>query len=332
MQEIRIGATGRLTSRLGYGCSSVMGGLGRKESLAILEGAFDAGIRHYDVAPMYGYGEAEGCLGEFLRRHPGRVTVTTKYGIPAAKSQSMIALARTLARPILKRLPGLKQQLSRAASKTAVPEARATFTAAQARESLERSLLALGVEHIDVWLLHEVESQDLADDGLLRLLQEMVTAGKIGTFGIGSEAGKVAKLLQLRPEYCQTLQYEWSVLDPGVASGTAFRIHHRALTNHFRQLHAALVADPSICKRWSENVGLDLNSAETLASLMLKASLVMNPESIILFSSKRREHVEANVRIADSVALEAPASILYHLVQTERHSLLGQPASPPERV
>jgi D-threo-aldose 1-dehydrogenase len=325
MQEIRIGASGRLTSRLGYGCSSVMGGLGRKESLAILEGAFDAGIRHFDVAPMYGYGEAEGCLGEFLQRRPGQVTVTTKYGIPGAKNRPLMSLARTLARPVVKRLPGLKQRLSRA-SGAAVPEARATFTAAQARESLERSLLALRVGCIDIWLLHEVESQDLADDGLLRLLEDMVAAGKVGTFGIGSEAGKVAKLLELRPEYCQTLQYEWSVLDPEVTGGTAFRIHHRALTNHFRELHAALVANPGTCKRWSESVGLDLNSAEMLASLMLKASLVMNPESVILFSSKRREHIEENVRIAGDSALELPASIFYRLVQAEQHQLLERPA------
>ena len=59
-----------------------MGSISRRESLRLLEAAFDAGIRHFDVAPMYGYGEAEGCLGEFLQRHRADVTVTTKYGIP----------------------------------------------------------------------------------------------------------------------------------------------------------------------------------------------------------------------------------------------------------
>ena len=38
-------------------------------SLRLLEAAYDAGIRHFDVAPMYGYGEAESCLGEFRARH-----------------------------------------------------------------------------------------------------------------------------------------------------------------------------------------------------------------------------------------------------------------------
>ena len=59
MEQIRLASSGRETTRLGYGCSSIMGALGRRQSLRLLEAAYDAGIRHFDVAPMYGYGEAE---------------------------------------------------------------------------------------------------------------------------------------------------------------------------------------------------------------------------------------------------------------------------------
>src|ERR1035441_1591047 len=99
MDRIELGATGRTTTRLGFGCSSLMGAMGRRESSAMLEAAFDAGIRHFDVAPMYGFGQAEGCLGEFLGRHRGEVTVTTKYGIPPVRSQGWMGLARGAARP-----------------------------------------------------------------------------------------------------------------------------------------------------------------------------------------------------------------------------------------
>src|ERR1035441_2411463 len=97
MDRIELGATGRTTTRLGFGCSSLMGAMGRRESSAMLEAAFDAGIRHFDVAPMYGFGQAEGCLGEFLGRHRGEVTVTTKYGIPPVRSQGWMGLARRAA-------------------------------------------------------------------------------------------------------------------------------------------------------------------------------------------------------------------------------------------
>ncbi len=88
MEMIRLPVTGRQTTQLGLGCGSVMGVLGWADSTRLLETAFHAGIRHFDVAPAYGYGEAERCLGAFLARHPGEVTVTTKFGIPPASSTS----------------------------------------------------------------------------------------------------------------------------------------------------------------------------------------------------------------------------------------------------
>jgi D-threo-aldose 1-dehydrogenase len=322
MDQIALGSSGRRTTRLGYGCSSLMGAMGRRDSLAVLESAFDAGIRHFDVAPMYGYGEAESCLGEFLQRHAD-VTVATKYGIPPAKNASLIGMARGVVGPLLKQLPGLKKRLAGVARTATRTEGRASFTASQAKESLERSLAALRTGHIDVWLLHEVEAGDLQDDGLLRLLEDEVAKGTIGTFGIGSEAGKVGDLLTSRPAYCRTLQYEWSVLDAPVPSGGSFRIHHRALTNNFRSLHGALAKDTVLCRRWSEKVGADLGDREQLANLMLKASLVVNPDSVILFSSKNPEHIQKNVRVAGDAALDAPAQRLYDLVQAEGKQLLA---------
>jgi D-threo-aldose 1-dehydrogenase len=322
MEQVALGQSGRQTTRLGFGCSSLMGAIGRRGSLAILESAYDAGIRHFDVAPMYGYGEAEGCLGEFLQRHRADVTVTTKYGIPPAKNSSLISMARRVAGPIVKSLPGLKQRLLSVANAATRNEERATFTAEQAKASLERSLAALQTDHIDVWLLHEVEASDLQDDSLLHLLEDHVKKGTIGTFGIGSGGDKVHNLLASHPEYCRTLQYEWSILDAPIPPGKPFRIHHRALTTNFRALHTALTQRSAVCARWSTTVGADLSNAEQLAHLMLKASLIMNPASVILFSSKNPQHIQANVAVVCDSTLEAPARQLYDLVQSERDQLL----------
>ena len=318
MQTIALGGSGRETTRLGFGCSSLMGSMGRKESLATLEAAFEAGVRHFDVAPSYGFGEAEGCLGEFVARHPGAVTVTTKYGIPAGDGRSLIAVARGLARPLLKLMPGMKERLRGAARtvETAGPS-KAPFTAEAARVSLERSLRGLRVERIDVWLLHEAEAGDLTDDGLLRMMEEAVAAGKIGTFGVGSGAEKIGALLGERAAYCPVVQCEWSVLDELVMPGAAFRIHHRALTENFRALHEALSEDAGRRRRWSEYCGMDVGEAEVLARLMLKASLECNPESVILFSSKRAEHIKNNVAVVDDAGLGEAAMRLYALVRAE---------------
>jgi D-threo-aldose 1-dehydrogenase len=322
MQTLPLADTGRQTTRLGFGCSSLMGATGRRDSLKLLESAYDAGIRHFDVAPMYGYGEAESCLGEFLQNHPGQVTVATKYGIPPAKNSALIKAGRRIAGSILKQLPSLKQCLARAADAATHNNERPSFTAAQARASLDRSLAALRTDHIDLWLLHEVTARDLQDDGLLHLLEVEVKKGTIGTFGIGSSADKVPALLAERPAYCRTLQYEWSVIDAPIHSSAPFRIHHRALTNNFHAIHTALVNNKPLCFRWSESTNTDLSSPEALANLMLKASLVMNPASIILFSSKNPHHIQANVHTAANTSLEPPARRLYSLIQAERDQLL----------
>ncbi|WP_353071583.1 aldo/keto reductase [Tunturiibacter gelidoferens] len=323
MEQIALGDTGRTTTRLGFGCSSLMGAMGRRASLAILESAYDAGIRHFDVAPMYGYGEAEGCLGEFLQRHRPQVTVTTKYGIPPAKNSSLISVARRVVGPLTKTLPSLKHRLALAANAATRTNEKTTFTPQQAKTSLEHSLVALRTDHIDLWLLHEISAADLHDDALLSLLEQEVQRGTIGTFGIGSSVDKIPSLLTEHPAYCRTLQYEWSVLDPEIetAPTSPFRIHHRALTENFRSLHRALSEDKQLCHRWSASTNADLNNPQDLAHLMLKAALVMNPKSVILFSSKNPRHIQLNVKTAEDRSLEAPAREFHRLVQTERNQL-----------
>lgn len=328
VESITLATSGRTTSRLGYGCSSLMGATGRSASLRLLEEAFSAGIRHFDVAPMYGYGAAEGCLGEFLARHRGEVTVATKYGIPPARNRALLRVARRFAGPIVQLLPAAKRRLARAADTVAAPVAKASFTAAEARASIERSLRELRTDRIDLLLLHEVEATDLAhevgDDGLLRLLEDFVAAGKLGCFGTGSSSGKIPGLLADRPAYCGVLQFEWSVLDP-VRALPGFTLHHRALTDNFRALHAALAADAPLSRRWSEEVGAELAEREVLAALMLKASLELNPASVVLFSSRDPAHIRHNVEVAADAALAEPARRLHAVVQRE-----GFPGERPE--
>jgi D-threo-aldose 1-dehydrogenase len=327
MEQIKLGTSGRPTTRLGFGCGSIMGAMSRRESLNLLESAYDAGIRHFDVAPRYGYGEAESCFGEFLQCHRGQVTVTTKYGTLPPKKSALISLGRRVAIPVIQKLPGVKQRLARAANAATRNNERPSFTAAQAKDSLNRSLAALRTDYIDLWLLHEVQAGELQDDGLLHLLETEVKSGTIRSFGIGSSADRIPALLSERPAYCRTLQYEWSILDAPVQEAPvqfseSFRIHHRALTKNVLALHAALIKNKQLCRRWSQSVDSDLSNPETLASLMLKAALVINPASIILFSSKNPAHIQANVSTAADPALETPARRLYNIVQVERGQLL----------
>ena len=328
MQTVPLGATGRTTTQLGFGCSSIMGVLNRRQSLALLESAFEAGIRHFDTAPMYGYGEAEGCLGEFLNRHRGEITVTTKFGIPPAESGLLKRTGRAIARPLLQRFPAVTRQLRRGTRPEhdtpvkAAPIANPIFNAERARASLEKSLAALRTDRIDLWLLHDVKVIDLVadsrNDALLRVLEDAVREGKVGLFGVGSDRETIPEFVEKRPEYCAVVQYEWSVLNEPPPSELRLRIHHRALSQNYRALAETLSAASDRCKRWSEEVGADLARPDVLAHLMLKAACVLNPEGIALFSSKLPGHIRENVAVAEDAALVGPARRLYQLVQQER--------------
>lgn len=324
MHTIPLAGTNRQTTRLGFGCGSLMGATNRRASLKLLDSAFEAGIRHFDVAPMYGYGEAEACLGEFRQQHRGQITVTTKFGIAPPRRSTLIKLGRSMAGPIVKQFPSLKQSLAHAANTAIRNPERPAFTPAEAKASLDRSLAALCSGHIHLWLLHEATAADLHDDALLEFLEAEVKKGVIGTFGIGSSADKIPALLTSHPAYCRALQYEWSVLDAQIpdAPSAPFRIHHGVFTSNFRAFHAALISNQPLCQRWSASTNTDLSNAESLGHLLLKAALLMNPNSIILFSSKKIAHIQSNLLAAADKSLELPARQLYNLVQTERDQLL----------
>ena len=310
LSSIELAHTGRRTTRLGFGCSGTMGATGRKASLKILACAYDAGVRHFDVAPMYGYGEAEACLGE-------GATVTTKFGIPPEHKQRWKIALRRWGREAVRYVPALRERLRKTSAGAGGSIRKNLFQVAEANKSLNESLLALRRDHIDLWLLHEATAPDLQDELLLRFMEDAVAAGKIGTFGVGTERQWIPALQAERADYCRVLQFEWSVFDAVLPPTSEFRVHHRSLTEAFHHRHQWLVSDPARCSAWSKAVDRDLRRPTELAALMLKASLEANPESIVLFSSKTPHHILANVALSQDESLRAPALLLHRLIQNE---------------
>ena len=316
MQTVQLADTGRRTTRLGFGGSSIMGGLGRTDSLRVLEWAYEAGVRHFDVAPMYGYGEAEACLGEFLTRHPGEMTITTKFGIPSGKSNLVKKLVRSAARPLVKALPLLKARAQRAAATVdPAPETR-DLSARQAQLSLEHSLRALRVSRIDLFLLHDATLAEVRDPSLLAFLEDAKQKGTIGAYGIGTEREHAINIRRDAAAIAGVVQQEWSVFDPPPEVG-AFPIHHRSLAGNRMRLQAHLKASPDAAIRWSQETGADLLKPGVLSALMMRSALAANQDGIVLFSSKNREHIKANASLTTPSPEDEQAAVLYRLVQRE---------------
>jgi D-threo-aldose 1-dehydrogenase len=296
LETIALPGSGRVTTRLGFGGSGLMGGMSERESLRLLETAFDAGIRHFDVAPAYGHGQAERCLGKFLRGKRDQVTVATKYGILPPARSGLLGIARGLARPAIARLPAVRKRVARAAAGL---RSKGRFSGEEARLSLARSLRELRVEAIDVWLLHEAAAGDLDNSDLLPLLKDARKRGLIGAFGVGGDRGHLTALWQGHREYCGVLQFGWSVLERNSEFPGAFAIHYRAISGAFGPMRRFLQQDFDRRRQWSNVVDCDLSDSKLLAGVLLQAALAANPGGMVLFSSRVPEHIRANVQVIE---------------------------------
>jgi D-threo-aldose 1-dehydrogenase len=163
---------------LGYGAANV-GNLYRpmsdEDAWAVLEAAWDSGIRYFDTAPHYGLGLSERRLGAFLATKPrAEYVVSTKVG------------------RLLRPSPETADRLDDA-NQFAVPASLRRvwdFSAGGIRASLEESLERLGLDAVDVLYLHDPDEHDLAAD--LETGVPAVAAlrdeGLVRAVGIGSKS------------------------------------------------------------------------------------------------------------------------------------------------
>jgi D-threo-aldose 1-dehydrogenase len=307
MDRIELADTGRRTTQLGFGCAYLL-----PETAGLLEVAYDAGIRHFDVARAYGRGLTEGLLGKFLKRKDGDVTVTSKYGIRPPFSHPMHGAARALLRPLVRRLrrvPAMDRQITQS-----IRNDKAAFTAEEAKASLELSLRNLRRERIDLFLMHEASADDLKDEGLAVFLEDCVARGLIGGYGVGGDVSRADRLFRERPAFCRVMQFNWTALDPAADHEAAFSARYRVNSRENPAVAALLGADPQQIADWSARIDDDLAAPGRLQQLLLKAALELRPNDLILFSSTKPAHILANVTTWEDSRLAAPARRLVDLL------------------
>jgi D-threo-aldose 1-dehydrogenase len=177
-----IGTTGLDVSRVGFGGAPV-GDLARCPDPAvarqILDAAWDAGIRYFDTAPMYGNGLSERRIGDFLRDKPREDYV----------------LSSKVGRILVPDRPGAMERSG--GNRSAMPF-RYTFdyTYDGVMRSHEFSLQRLGLESIDILYIHDLgrfaqgERHDSTWEqatagGGFRALQELRDKGVVKAIGAG---------------------------------------------------------------------------------------------------------------------------------------------------
>jgi len=162
-------------TRLGFGAAG-LGNHGHAvtdaHATALLDAAWDSGVRHFDTAPHYGLGLSERRLGAFLAGKPrAEFTVSTKVG------------------RLLEPWPEGADRLDDEGFAVPADHRRVwDFTEAGVRRSLDDSLERLGLERVDVLYLHDPERHDL-DRGIaegLPALARLREEGLVGSIGVGS--------------------------------------------------------------------------------------------------------------------------------------------------
>ncbi len=98
MERVRLGNLFEASALTlgGGGIGQVWGQTSRDEAIATVRAAYDAGITLFDMAPLYGDGEAESVMGlAFADGYPGDVRLTTKCMIGAVAPADIEARLRS---------------------------------------------------------------------------------------------------------------------------------------------------------------------------------------------------------------------------------------------
>jgi len=264
------------TTQLGFGTAPVSGAFSRQETLALLEAAFENGIRHFDTAPLYGWGRGEEVLGEFAAAKREPLTVFTKAGLcPPGPLQRLAG-----------RLPGL-----------ATPSHRLRFSPRQIQRSVETSLRKLKRERLDALLLHEPAPEDVREE-LVRKLDDLKRAGKIAAVGLAAAPKSTKSLLSRYPGAFQIVQIPAASAGKiGALPAGVTTIVHSVLGARLDRSLALANANGDAARQFETDTSVSPADREGMAHLLLRAAMARNPDGVTLFSSSRLENVRSNARL-----------------------------------
>ena len=292
------------STSLGFGCGSVLGRVGRADSLRAMGAAWDAGITLFDTARSYGFGNAEAVLGEFLRGRREQAVIATKYGIAAQKPSALKRAAVPMVRAAM-RVPGVRGVLHRGAEH--VEHERGEFSAKGLRAAVEDSLRQLQTDRLDVLFLHEAGAKVTEQQELLAELEALVQSGKVLHVGLYATAKVAAVGLEHGPAVLSAMQFGASVFD-ATLQRVAKNNSRRAILigNHpfggkqrlakVREVLAAMGADHSVDGVLREK--LHAGDWPMLTEAIL--GMVLESTDAVVFSMMQPEHIRANVNAVDA--------------------------------
>lgn len=184
MELRKLGTQGLTVSAQGLGCMGMSDFYGRRdeaEAIATIHRAFDLGVNFLDTSDMYGPFTNEELVGRAIRGRRNHVVVATKFGIMRAKP--------------------VKDGWAPITGINGRPE--------YVRSSCDASLKRLGVDHIDLYYQHRVDTEVPIEE-TIGAMSDLVTAGKVLYIGLSeASAATIRRAHAVHP--LTALQSEYSL-------------------------------------------------------------------------------------------------------------------------
>jgi D-threo-aldose 1-dehydrogenase len=200
MKRVRL-AEGLEVTAIGLG-TAPLGGLfaavSDADAEATIERAWSLGVRFFDTAPLYGFGLAERRLGSFLRRQKrDSFEISTKVG------RLLRPAAVTGEDGHYKGTPAERAQFD--------------FSYDGVMRSIEESLARLGLDRVDVLLVHDPDDHyDDATAGAFRALRRLRDDRTVKAIGAGmNQSEMLARFAEAAPVDCFLLAGRYTLLDQG---------------------------------------------------------------------------------------------------------------------
>ena len=260
-------------SRVGFGTAALHHLHRQSDRQRLLDAAYEAGIRYFDTAPLYGHGLAERELGVFRSRVPAQdpILISTKVGIlpnELVRRRPILLLPYSGIRGLFIRTGVLPIRWQ---------DFRRSFSAATLRTSVARSLESLRLGAIDVLYLHEPRFEDAGQLGAFaEEAQRLRSDGFVKCLGVSGAMQSAKAIMIQQPLLTERLQIE---LLPSMLASTAdiawVRRYAHSTFGHLR-LSAQRLS--------SNGEGFSL---EPIA----KVAVAANPFGTILFATSRPERI-----------------------------------------
>ena len=194
-----LGRTALTVTRFGLGTAPLAGlfeAVDEAQGIAVIERAWDAGIRFFDTAPLYGHGLAEMRLGKVLRQKPrDEFTLATKVGrllradVPPEPGQSW------------RGTPPVNPMFD--------------FSYDGVMRSFGESLERLGLDRVDILHIHDPDDHyDETINGAYRALDRLRADGVIGAVSAGMNQAEMLTRFAREGDFdCFLLAGRYTLLD-----------------------------------------------------------------------------------------------------------------------